>query len=140
MNFFLEKCVSLVKYFVGKCCCEGNVTKKIVVFSFSDKFVKLKVYYYTIRCILQERSLKERTLLWRTLKLLFILFNNLNIYRCTSEVMELQLKYFVFFPCTWKMKLLNTSKTEAFLAISNNISYIPRHRTRGSRWLWWRRI
>ena len=39
-----------------------------------------------------------------------ILFNNLDIYHCKSEVMELQLKYFAFFPCTWKVKLLNTSK------------------------------
>ena len=29
-----------------------------------------------------------------------ILFNNLDIYHCKSEVMELQLKYFAFFPCT----------------------------------------
>ena len=49
-----------------------------------------------IKCTLQEMSLKERTLIRRILKLLFILFNNLDIYRCTSEVMELQLKYFVF--------------------------------------------
>ena len=49
-----------------------------------------------IKCTLQEMSLKERTLIWRALKLLFILFNNLDIYRCTSQVMELQLKYFVF--------------------------------------------
>ena len=45
-------------------------------------------------------------------------------YRCTSEVMEIQLKYFVFFPCTLKLKLLNTSKTKVFLVISSNVSYI----------------
>ena len=43
-----------------------------------------------------------------------LFFNNLDIYRSTSEVMELQLKYFVFFPSTWRIKLLNTSKTKAF--------------------------
>ena len=30
----------------------------------------------------------------------FHFFNIVDIYRCTSEVMELQFKYFVFLPCT----------------------------------------
>ena len=55
------------------------------------------MYLYTIKCILQEISLKKRTLIWRTLKQLFILLNNLDIYNCTSEVMEIQLKCFAFF-------------------------------------------
>ena len=38
----------------------------------------------------------------------------MDIYRCTSDVIEILLKYFVFFPCTWKIKLLNTSKTKVF--------------------------
>ena len=29
--------------------------------------------------------------------------------------MDIQLKYFVFFPVTWRIKLLNTSKIKAFL-------------------------
>ena len=48
----------------------------------------------------------------------------MDIYHCTSEVMKIELKYFVIFPCTWKIKLLNTSKTKAFLAISRNVSYV----------------
>ena len=52
--------------------------------------------------------------MWGTLKMLFLLLNDLDIYRCTSELMEIQLKYFVFFPCTWRIKLLNTSKIKAF--------------------------
>ena len=86
-------------------------------------------------CWVQEISLKESTLIWRTLKLLFILFNSLDIYRCTSEVIELQLNYFVFFPCTWRIKFLNTLKTKVSLAISCNVWYVPRHRTRQWRWL-----
>ena len=35
--------------------------------------------------------------------------------------MKIQLKYFVFFPCTGKLKLLNTSKTKVFLAVSSNV-------------------
>ena len=35
----------------------------------------------------------------------------LNIFRCTSGVIEIQLKNFVFFPCTWGIMLLYTSKT-----------------------------
>ena len=27
--------------------------------------------------------------------------------------MEIQLKYLIFFPCIWRIKLLNTSKTKA---------------------------
>ena len=42
-------------------------------------------------------------------EMLFLL-NHLDIYLCISEVMEIQLKYFVFFPCTRRIKLLNTSK------------------------------
>ena len=67
----------------------------------------------------------------------------IDIYRCTSEVMEIQLKYFVFFPCTWKIKFYNTSKTKVFLAVSSNVSYVrhtcyvPSHRKRRLRWLWW---
>ena len=44
----------------------------------------------------------------------FLLLNSLDIYRCTSEVIEIQLKYFVFFPFTWRIKLLNISKIKAF--------------------------
>ena len=48
-------------------------------------------------------------------EMLFLLLNNLDIYRYLSlhimmEIMDIQLKYFVFFPCTWMIKLLNTSK------------------------------
>ena len=49
----------------------------------------------------------------------FILLYNLDIFHLTSEVMEIQLKYFVIFPCTWRIKFLNTSKSKAFLAMSS---------------------
>ena len=39
----------------------------------------------------------------------------MDIYRCTSEVMEIHLKYFVFFPCSWRIKLLNNLKNQSFL-------------------------
>ena len=38
----------------------------------------------------------------------------MDIYRCTSEVMEIYLKYFVFFPCFWRIKLLNNLKNQSF--------------------------
>ena len=42
--------------------------------------------------------------------------------------MKIQLKYFVVFPSTKRIKLLNTSKTKAFWTISSNVSYITGHR------------
>ena len=42
-------------------------------------------------------------------------FKKLDIYRSTSELIEIQLKYFVFFPCTWRIKLLNASKNKGSL-------------------------
>ena len=38
----------------------------------------------------------------------------MDIHRCTSEVIEFQLKYFVFFAYTWMITLLNTWKTNTF--------------------------
>ena len=38
----------------------------------------------------------------------------MDIYCCTLEVMEIHLKYFVFFPCFWRMKLLNNLKNQRF--------------------------
>ena len=57
----------------------------------------------------------------------------MDIYCCTSEVMEIHLKYFIFFPCFWKKSFEITWKTKAFLTISSNVSYVwyicyvPRH-------------
>ena len=34
----------------------------------------------------------------------------MDIYLCTSKVMEIHLKYFVFFPYSWRIKLLNNLK------------------------------
>ena len=48
----------------------------------------------------------------------------MDIYRRTSDVMEIHMKYFVFFPWFWRMKLLNNLKTKAFLAVSSNVSYV----------------
>ena len=39
----------------------------------------------------------------------------MDIYYCTSKVMEIHLKYFVFFPCSWMIKLLNNLKKQSFL-------------------------
>ena len=39
----------------------------------------------------------------------------MNICRYTSKVMEIYLKYFVFFPCSWRIKLLNNLKNQNFL-------------------------
>ena len=61
-------------------------------------------------------------LILKTLKLLFILLNSLDIHCCTTVVMEIQLKYFVFFPCTWKINLLNASIPKLFSAIYSNVS------------------
>ena len=38
----------------------------------------------------------------------------MDIYCCTSEVMEIHLKYFIFFPCFWRIKLLNNLKNQNF--------------------------
>ena len=38
-----------------------------------------------------------------------------NIYRCTSKVIEIHLKYFVFLLCSWGRKLLNNLKNQIFL-------------------------
>ena len=38
----------------------------------------------------------------------------MHIYRCTSEVMEIHLNYFVFFLCFWRIKLLNNLKNQSF--------------------------
>ena len=38
----------------------------------------------------------------------------MHIYRCTSEVMEIHLKYFVFFLCFGRIKLLNNLKNQSF--------------------------
>ena len=39
----------------------------------------------------------------------------MNICGYTSKVMEIHLKYFVFFPCSWRIKLLNNLKNQNFL-------------------------
>ena len=36
-------------------------------------------------------------------------------YRCISNVMEIRLKYFVFFPCSWRIKFLNNLTNQSFL-------------------------
>ena len=38
----------------------------------------------------------------------------MGIYRCTSEVMKIHLKYFVFSSCSWRIKLLNNLKNQSF--------------------------
>ena len=38
----------------------------------------------------------------------------MDIYRCTSEAMEIHLNIFVFFPCFWRIKLLNNLKKQSF--------------------------
>ena len=94
------------------CACVCLCVRLFVTVTLICIFIYALIYdsvYTTTRNIF-----KREKLIWRTLKLLFILFDNLDICRSTSEVMELQLKYFVFFPCTWGIKLLNTSKTKAF--------------------------
>ena len=39
----------------------------------------------------------------------------IDIYHCTSKVMEFRLKYFVFFPFSWRIKLLNNLKNQSLL-------------------------
>ena len=77
-------------------------------------------YQYRIKFILQEISLKERTLIRRTLKLVFILLNNLDVFRCTSEVMKIQLKYFVFFLNTSKSKSMSSVTLHMYLDIERD--------------------
>ena len=36
-----------------------------------------------------------------------------DIYRCTSEVMEINLKYYVFYPCFWRITLFNNLKNQS---------------------------
>ena len=38
----------------------------------------------------------------------------MHIYRRTSEVFRIHLKYFVFFLCFWRIKLLNNLKNQGF--------------------------
>ena len=38
-----------------------------------------------------------------------------DIYGCTLKGMEIHLKYFVFFLCSWRIKLLNNLKNQSFL-------------------------
>ena len=59
-----------------------------------------------IKYILQEIPLKGRTLMKNTeiafdsFQQYFSLDIYMDIYHCTSEVMEIQLKYFFSFPCS----------------------------------------
>ena len=39
----------------------------------------------------------------------------MDIYCCTSKVMEFPLKYFVFFPSSWRIKLLNNLKNQSLV-------------------------
>ena len=39
----------------------------------------------------------------------------MDIYCCRSKVTEILLKYFAFFPCSWRTKLLNNLKNQSFL-------------------------
>ena len=48
---------------------------------------------------------------------------SLNIFRCASEVIEIQLKNFVFFPSTWSIKLLNTSKPKPFFFAISSVTF-----------------
>ena len=45
----------------------------------------------------------------------------MDINRCTSEVMKIQLKYFVFFPSTWSVKLLDGEPSDEDKITVNNI-------------------
>ena len=36
------------------------------------------------------------------------------IYRSTSKIVEIHLKYFFFFPCSWRTKLLKNLKNQSF--------------------------
>ena len=38
----------------------------------------------------------------------------MDINRCTSKAMKIQLKYFIFSPCTWRIKLLVPQKPKLF--------------------------
>ena len=38
----------------------------------------------------------------------------MDIYRCTSEVKQNHLKYFVFFSCSWRIKRFNSLKNQTF--------------------------
>ena len=38
----------------------------------------------------------------------------MDIYHCTSEIMEIHLKYFAFFLCSWRINLLNNLKNQNF--------------------------
>ena len=38
----------------------------------------------------------------------------MDIYHWKLEVMEINLKYFAFFPCSWRIKLLNNLKNQGF--------------------------
>ena len=39
----------------------------------------------------------------------------MDIYPCTSKVMEIHLKYFISLRCSWKVNLLNNIKNQSFL-------------------------
>ena len=44
----------------------------------------------------------------------FYSFKQFGYFSLHIEVIEIQLKHFVSFLCTWRIKLLNTSKSKAF--------------------------
>ena len=72
-------------------------------------------------------NMKNTEIAFYSFKQYLSLDTYMDIYRCT---------YFASFPCSCRIKLLNTSKTKAFLATSGKISnvrcicYVPRHRKR----------
>ena len=37
----------------------------------------------------------------------------MDIFCCTSEVMETHLKYFIVFRCSWRIKILNNLKNQS---------------------------
>ena len=58
--------------------------------------------------------MKNTEIVFHSFKQYLLIDIYMDIYRCTSEVMEIDLKYFVFFPCSWKIKLLNNLKNQSF--------------------------
>ena len=58
--------------------------------------------------------MKNTEIVFHSFKQYLLIDIYVDIYSCTSEVMEIHLKYFVFFPCSWKIKLLNNLKNQSF--------------------------
>ena len=73
-----------------------------------------------IKYVLQEIRLKENfnmkntEIVFYSFKQYILIDIHMDMYRCTSEKMEIHMKYFVFFLCSWRLKLKYSQNPKLF--------------------------